>query len=621
MAPRQNMATSGIAAFNRYNPADVGQPLDDLLDENVLGLPAALLDLLPIGVYVCDRDGTIVRFNRCAAELWGRSPELGDLVDRFCGAYRLYSLEGRPIAHAACPMADVLVTGIPVRNQEIGIERPDGSRIVALVHIDPLRDDSGDIVGAVNCFRDITDHPRREGKSRDQERHSHELLEGLPVAVYTTDAAGRITFYNQAAVDLWDRRPVLGKEEWCGSWRLYWPDGTPMAHDECPMAVTLKEGRPIRGTEAIAQRPDGSRVPFIAYPTPLFNESGKLIGAMNALVDITEHKRAAEAAQRLSSIVESSHDAIISKNLDGIIISWNKGAERLFGYAPEEIIGKPVALLIPADRENEEPTILDRIHHGKRVDHYETIRRRKDGSLVEISLTVSPVKDAQGNIVGASKIARDITERRRAQEQQSLLIREMNHRVKNLFTLASGIVTLSARAAQTPKDLAVAVRGRLGALSRAHDLTLPDLVAPDDQAEKTATLDALVRAIVSPYENQEQAGGLRVSLSGPDVAIRGPAVTSLALLLNEFAANAAKYGAFSLPDGEVAVDWKIEAGELRLIWAEQGGPTLNGEARNEGFGSFLSRATVEGQFGGRIDRDWRPEGLTIHLAVPLRRLG
>ena len=230
------------------------------------------------------------------------------------------------------------------------------------------------------------------------------LLQALPAAVYTTDAGGRITFYNDAAVALWGCRPELGKSEWCGSWRLYWPDGRPMPHGECPMAIALKEKRPIRGAEALAERPDGTRIPFLAYPTPLFDDTGSLAGAVNTLIDISEHKQAEYTAKQFSAIVESSDDAIVSKDLNGVVRTWNPGAERLFGYTAEEIIGKPITTLIPPDRRGEEVRILERLRNGERIDHYETVGQRKDGSLVEISLTVSPIKGADGRIIGASKM-------------------------------------------------------------------------------------------------------------------------------------------------------------------------------------------------------------------------
>jgi PAS domain S-box-containing protein len=315
-----------------------------------------------------------------------------------------------------------------------------------------------------------------------------QIVQNLPVAVYSTDAAGRITFYNDAAASLWGRRPELGEDWWCGSWRLFWPNGAPMAHDQCPMAVTLKTGRAARGAEAIAERPDGTRVPFLAYPTPLRNADGQLVGAVNMLVDITERKRNEEAAQHYAAIVESSHDAILSKDINGVITSWNSGAQRLFGYASQEAIGKPLTMLIPPDRHDEEPRILERIRRGERIDHYETVRQRKDGSFIDISLTVSPIRDFRGDIIGASKIARDISERKRAEERQDLLLREMDHRIKNLFALAIGIVSLSGRSARNVQDLVRTVRERLSPLARAHALTLTRSRGDDTQDTKPTTL-------------------------------------------------------------------------------------------------------------------------------------
>jgi len=251
--------------------------------------------------------------------------------------------------------------------------------------------------------------------------HFQDMLNALPAAVYATDAEGRITFYNDAAAELWGRSPELGSTQFCGSWKLYWPDGRPMPHDQCPMAVALRTGRPVRAIEAVAERPDGTRVSFLPYPTPLFDDSGTVVGGVNMLLDITDRKVNELATQRLAAIVESSADAIVSKDLDGVITSWNAGAQRIFGYRPEEVIGKSITILIPADKQNEEPGILKRIRRGERIEHYETVRLRKDGSLIDISLSVSPLKDAAGRIVGASKIARDITERKQAEARQALL--------------------------------------------------------------------------------------------------------------------------------------------------------------------------------------------------------
>jgi PAS domain S-box-containing protein len=248
---------------------------------------------------------------------------------------------------------------------------------------------------------------------QQSEARYRELVQALPAAVYTCDERGRITLYNQAAVALWGREPEVGKDPWCGSWKIYRPDGAPLPLDECPMAVTLREGHAIRDEEIVIERPDGTRRHVLPHPEPMRNATGTVVGAVNMLVDITDRKQAEHAVAHLAAIVTSSGDAVISKDLQGIVSSWNGAAERLFGYTAEEMIGQPVSLLIPPDRDDEEPDILKRIERGETIKQYETIRRRKDGTDLHISLTVSPLIDPHGRVIGASKIARNITEQKR----------------------------------------------------------------------------------------------------------------------------------------------------------------------------------------------------------------
>ena len=263
--------------------------------------------------------------------------------------------------------------------------------------------------------REIAERKETEAALRASEEWARRLLLTLPAAVYTTDAQGRITHYNDRAAELWGRRPVIGKDLWCGSWRIFHPDGSPMPHDACPMAVALRERRPVHGEEIIVERPGGARAHVLPAPQPLFDAAGELIGAVNVLVDVTPQKQAGRDRALLAAIVESSADAIVSKTLDGTITSWNAGAERLFEYTAEEAVGMTVRRLIPPERLEEEDHILDRIGRGERVEHFETVRVRKDGRRLHVSLMISPVRDEAGRIVGASKIARDITERKRAE--------------------------------------------------------------------------------------------------------------------------------------------------------------------------------------------------------------
>lgn len=430
----------------------------------------------------------------------------------------------------------------------------------------------------------------------------HPLIDLLPAAIYLTDAEGRITYFNEAAAALWGCRPRLNSDQWCGSWRLFRLDGTALPHDECPMAVVLKEGKSNRGNQAIAERPDGSRVPFMAFPTPIRDASGKLIGAMNMLVDLTDQQRAEQANRQLASIVESSDDAIISKDLNGVIATWNKGAQRLFGYFAEEIIGKPVTVLIPEDRLDEEIGILDRIRRGERVDHFETIRRRKDGSLVNISLTVSPMTDEFGRIVGASKIARDITEQKRREEQITLLAREADHRTKNLLALAQATVHLAQ--GETPAALKAAIEGRLQALATAHTLLAQTRWAGAD-------LHKIVTEELSPYR---KSGVRRAEADGPTLLLAPDQAQALAMALHELVTNAVKYGALSSPGGRVKVEWRVNPGRrLVLRWRETGGPAVKPPER-QGFGTRVMERMICGQLNGEVDFDWRPEGMACEIS-------
>lgn len=326
-----------------------------------------------------------------------------------------------------------------------------------------------------------------------------------------------------------------------------------------------------------------------------------------------EAARAAyDAAAFLAAIVESSDDAIVSKSLSGIITTWNNGAERIFGYTAEEAVGRPITIVIPADRLNEEPAILARIQSGERVDHFETVRRRKDGNLIDISLTISPIRDDSGKIIGASKIARDISERRREAEHREMLLREMHHRVKNLFAVVASIITLAARSAVTPSDLAFSMKDRLMSLARAHEITLPSF-AGQSVEDPPATLFQLLSNILAPYGKDELR---QWTLHGEDIQVNRAKITNLALLFHELATNAAKYGALSVGDGTVDITFAISPDTIELIWLEAHGPIdADPSQASSGFGSILEQRIAQ-SLEIDIQRMWTPRGLSIRLSLP-----
>jgi PAS domain S-box-containing protein len=436
---------------------------------------------------------------------------------------------------------------------------------------------------------------------------SAEILDALPVAVYTTDAQGRITYYNQAAEDLWGHRPKIGSDQWCGSWRLFWPDGRLLPHDECPMAVTLKEGHPVRGVEAIAERPDGTRVPFLPYPTPLRDATGQLVGAINLLVDLTERRRAEVESAQLAAIVASSDDAIISKTLEGRVTSWNEGASRIFGWEASEMIGQPILRIIPPELHDEEVEILARLRRGERIEHFDTVRLGKDGRRVDISLAVSPIRDSSGRVTGASKVARDVTERKEAEKLQRLLVDELNHRVKNTLATVQAIASHSLRRARNSEDFVSSFTGRVQALARAHHLLT-------ERTWRGADVADLVReqVVLGVVESN------RVAFSGPALLLDPQSALHLALVLHELATNARKYGALSVPQGQLSISWSMLANKGRMLvlqWSERGGPAVAAPS-SVGFGTSLIQQALDAH-GGSASIQYAAEGVTCEIKLPL----
>jgi PAS domain S-box-containing protein len=308
---------------------------------------------------------------------------------------------------------------------------------------------------------------------------------------------------------------------------------------------------------------------------------------------------------RFASIVESSADSIITVDFDGVITSWNGSAERLFGYTAEEAIGKPAAVIVPPERRDEEPAIHERIRRGEWTEHFETVRRRKDGQLIDISLTVSPIKNAHGETVGASKISRDITERKRNDELVAVLAREAEHRTRNILATVQGIVALSH--SDSPDGLKEAIGARVSALARLQDLFFKSHWAG-------AELSGIAAQELAPYRG-ERSGRMRIE--GPDVLLSPNAAQAVSVVLHELATNAVKYGSLSAPEGAVEVTWVREPGEMLVLrWTESGGPPVRKPTR-QGFGTIVTEKMISGLAKGGMRFDWRPEGLACQILFQL----
>ena len=347
----------------------------------------------------------------------------------------------------------------------------------------------------------------------------------------------------------------------------------------------------------------------IAVHAAIAIDNGRLMQA--AQRGAAERKRADETAYRLAAIVESSDDAIISKSLEGIITSWNAGAQRVFGYTAEEAIGRPITMLIPPGRQNEEPEILARMRRGERVDHFETVRQTKDGRLIDLSLTISPLRNAEGTIMGASKVARDITERKRAERQRELLVAELSHRVKNALATVVSVQQQSFSKARTLDEARKSFEARIRALAQTHNRL----------AEEKWTSVSMATAVQDELKPYRQEDGLNIRVDGPSIMLNPKAALTMGLAFHELSTNAAKYGALSVRTGKIDVSWTVSEADqaVKLIWQETGGPTIAAPERS-GFGRFLLERGIMADLKGTAALDFQPNGLVCTMTLPLDRL-
>jgi PAS domain S-box-containing protein len=462
---------------------------------------------------------------------------------------------------------------------------------------------------------DITERKRtEEALRRSTETERTRLLEleavmdSVPAAIWVArDAACSVITGNRAAYALFREMPganiaIAAQRERNLNFAAY-VDGRPLAIDELPLRRAVR-GENVRDLEVEYRFKDGTVRHMVANATPLRDAHGTVTGGVVAFIDVTDRKRARDVQEHLAAIVESSDDAIISKDANGIILSWNKGAQRLFGYSADEIVGKNILTIIPEHLRDEEPEILSRIRSGESIDHYETQRRRKDGTLVDISLTVSPMRNGRGEIVAASKIARDISDKKKAEAQHSLLMAELNHRVKN--TLAT-VISIARQSFSGPemREARAAFNSRIRGLAQSHSrLAEADWTSVD--------LKSLFEDEFAPYR---QSGN--VDVAGPPVALSPKCALTLGLAIHELATNAAKYGALSINKGCVEVRWTIDRNTdaLTISWQERCGPPVVAPARS-GFGRLLLERVVAADLKASVALSFQPEGAAFTAVIP-----
>jgi PAS domain S-box-containing protein len=487
----------------------------------------------------------------------------------------------------------------------------------------PVRDEKGQVIGLFgNCIettgqvRALRDLAKSEGQFRT-------LAQAMPHHVWTAPADGLLDWFNDRVYEYSGAAP--GTLDGIGWTVMVHADDLPRA--SARWAEALGAGKAYE-TEFRLRHADGSYRWHIARAVPIKDEAGTIVRWIGTNTDIEEERQTrlslSEAQNELNILLNSTASAFYSVGRDGATTSCNAEFLRILGFGGlSTVVGKKLHDIIHHTHPDGRPypkeacPIYLCAQNGTEAHVREEFFYRKDGTPVPVEYWVRPLF-RDGVLTGAICNFNDISERKYADEQRALLIGELNHRVKNLFALVSGIIALSARNAATPKELAAALQGRLGALSRAHELIQPGLRAHDSGAPSGVDLPGLIDQIFAPYSSSHLDE--RIKIAGPKIALSGESVTGMALIFHELATNAAKYGALHETGGKLAIQWHTRDGNLELSWLESGCQPRPAEPEHQGFGSMLLRRTIESQFGGSLTYGWKPDGLSIAITALLSRL-
>ncbi len=396
-------------------------------------------------IFMLDTEGRIATWNAGAERIKGYTA--GEIIGQHFS--RFYPKE---VIDRGWPDEELKRAAAEGRFEDEGWRlRKDGSKFWASVVITALRDESGTLRGFAKVTRDLTDRRQAEENARrllqeeaarkaveestqeiqKQRQQLHVTLSSIGDAVIVTDRNGVVTFLNPVAVELtgWEPHDAAGQPLERVFRIINEATRQPV---ENPVSRVLREGVVVGlANHTVLVARDGREVPIDDSGAPIRGQDEAIAGVVLVFRDVTEARRAVETRLHLAAIVESSDDAIIGQTLDGRIASWNRGAVRLYGYTAEEIVGKPLSFLVPPDHPDELPAILERIKRGEFIEHFETERVRKDGNRVDVSLTISPVRNAEGKIIGASKIARDITARKAEDRRKNEFIALLAHELRN----------------------------------------------------------------------------------------------------------------------------------------------------------------------------------------------
>jgi PAS domain S-box-containing protein len=449
------------------------------------------------------------------------------------------------------------------------------------------------------------------------------LAESLPQLVWSSRPDGSVDYVNRR----WREFTGIPGEQFLGTgWEAaVHPDDLPLVREH--WTRSLETGQAYEWEYRVKAAAGGYQW-FLSRAIPIQDLSGKITRWFGTSTNINAQKMAEEALRMLESqyrlALEAANLGTWQIDLENNLITWDEGSCALYHIPHNGLYSLTLeeawAMIHPEDLEGVKGRIAAAAapeSDGKYDSQYRAIL--PDGKLRWFRSHGQALYTNEGGahrVISLYGVVSDITERHALEEGQKLLTRELNHRVKNLFAIANGMVSMTARTAKDTKDMANALRGRLSALSRAHELVQPASASEMGEGPDVE-FARLIEAVLEPYR---QAGQNKIAIEGPSVLVGSNTTTSLALVLHELATNAAKYGCLSCAEGELVIRWAVQDENVDLLWTESGGPSIESPPTFEGFGTQLSQRSIAGQLGGALEREWRTEGLRVRMILPLNRL-
>ncbi|NEU10914.1 PAS domain S-box protein [Methylobacterium sp. BTF04] len=452
----------------------------------------------------------------------------------------------------------------------------------------------------------------READIAASERRFRVMTGAMPQMVWTTLPDGFHDFYNDRWYEFTGVPPgSTDGEEWNG---MFHPDDQERAWTR--WRHSLATGDPYE-IEYRLRHHTGAYRWALGRAMPLRDAEGRIERWFGTCTDIEDFKRAEAEARKLAAVVAESKDFIGIADEAGMVLHVNAAGRRLVGLSEATVAGTGIAdYFTPESQATVIATVLPTVRRDGWWEGELTFRHFVTGEGIAVLYNVFPVRDEHGSMIGYATVTRDLRERKRAEEARDLLIKELSHRIKNIFAVVGGIAGLSARTDPAAKPFVDAFRERLGALAQAHEYVRPHSPA-STPAVQGQTLLGLMRLIMAAYT---QDGRERFVIRGDDVAVGDRSATALALIMHEQATNAVKYGGLSTEDGTVTLTGRLDGESYALTWAESGGPPVSAPPTRRGFGTVLADRTVSGQLDGTLKHDWAPGGLVMRVTVPVANL-